>query len=271
VIDPPNPVSAPSLTSTERPILNTATITFPTLTSTPSALPAYTYAPDEHSPAYPMSMQRILSPGDGSSVLSPLKPELSILLGSDHTVEIELLNNNGALLVKKLLYYPQVDVNQRILIQPELDFEVSGNGESGRLVVKTQDVFGRLIALTSCDLTLLMTGDPSPSPALIPYDTFLLTEPQDGDLIQGGIVEVSGYIRPVGSSMVVIEMVDENGVVISNRVLSMSSLSDGAPVAFSTTLPYLVERETHVRLILRQTRGAIPGPAVVSSILLSIR
>ncbi len=90
-------------------------------------------------------------------------------------------------------------------------------------------------------------------------------------MIQGGVVQVSGYARPVGSSMIVIELVDESGMVVSNRVLSLSSDAGGAPVEFSTTLPYQVERETPVRLILRQTRGAIPGPAVASSILLSVK
>jgi hypothetical protein len=269
-----NPVTAsPTLrvNETETPVNKTITIPDPTLTVTPGLTPAYTYAPDEGEPVYPLAMLRILSPGDGSRLVSPIRPELSILLGVDSTIEVELLNANGELLVKKLLSYPEVDASERILILPEMDFEIAGNEQTGRLVVKSQDTFGRLIALASCDLILLSTGESSPEVAQLPYESFLLIEPQAGEVIQGGIVQVSGYARPVGTSMIVIEMVDESGGVVSTRVLSLSSDAGGAPVEFSTTLPYLVERETQVRLILRQTRGAIPGPAVASSLILSVR
>ena len=243
----------------------------PTITITPGLTPAYIYLPDEVVPAYPLALLRILSPGDGSSVISPIRPEISIILGAGNLVEVELLNSSGELLVKKLLQYPEVKNGERILIQPELDFEIINNGEIGRLVVKTQDDNGRAIALASCDLKLLSEGKPILVSASPPYESFLLTEPLAGDVILNGVVQVSGYIRPVGSSMIVIELVGQNGEVISNRVLKLDNDPGGAPVEFSTTLPYLVERETPVRLILRQTRGAIPGPAVTSSILINIR
>jgi hypothetical protein len=270
-VDPVTEIPTLRVTQTETSVTNTVTIPDPTLTVTPGLTPAYIYAPDEGEPVYPLATLRILSPGDGSSLVSPIRPELSILLGADSTIEVELLNSNGELLVKKLLRYPEVDTSERILIQPEMDFEVPGNEQTGRLVVKSQDTFGRLIALASCDLVLLSTGESSPEVAHLPYDSFLLIEPLAGEVIQGGVVQVSGYARPVGSSMIVIELVDENGIVVSTRVLSLSSGAGGAPVEFSTTLPYQVERVTPVRLILRQTRGAIPGPAVASSILISVR
>ncbi len=269
-VDPATTPPDPQITQTEIQVTKTITIPAPMLTITPGLTPAYIFVPDEGEPVYPLATLRILSPEDGSSLVSPLRPELSILLGADSTIEVELLNSNGELLVKKLLRYPEVGTNERILIQPEMDFEISGNEQSGRLVVKSQDTFGRLIALASRDLILLSTGESSPEVATLPYESFLLVEPLAGEVIRGGVVKVSGYARPVGSSMIVIELVAESGIVVSTRVLSLSSDAGGAPVGFSTTLPYLVEQETPVRLILRQTRGAIPGPAVASSILLSV-
>jgi hypothetical protein len=175
------------------------------------------------------------------------------------------------LLVKKLLRYPQVDSGQRILIQPEMDFEVASNEEAGRLVVRTRDAFGRLVALASCDLILLATGEPTLKAAGIPYESFLLTEPVTGSLVEGGVVQVSGYARPVGSSFIVVELVDEKGKELANRVLTLNADPGGAPIVFSTSLPYQVGRETPVRLILRETRGSIPGPAVATSLLINIR
>jgi hypothetical protein len=248
----------------------------PTLTATafavtPSMTPAFIYAPDTGEPIYPLSDLRILSPGEGSRLSSPIRPELSILLGAENTVEVELLNSSGALLVKKLLQYSQISSSQRILIQPEMDFEIAGDEEAGRLVVKTYDNYGRLIALTSCDFTLLAEGVSIFEAARVPYESFLLTEPRAGSVIQDDVVTVSGYARPVSQSAIVIELVDENGSEISNRVFYLTGDPGGAPVIFNATLPYQVERETAVRLILRQAKGTFPGPAVASSLLLIIK
>ena len=256
-------------TGTTEPPFQTATATV--FVMTPSLTPAFIFAPDKGEPVYPLADLRILSPGDGSRLISPIRPELSVILGTDNTIEVELLNSKGDLLVKKVLRFPEIGSNQRILIQPEMDFEIAKGEEAGRLVVRTYDDFGRLTALTSCDLTLLSQGDSELKAARVPYELFLLTDPRSGDVIQGGIVAVSGYVRLISQSVIVIELVDENGVEVSNRVMSLPGNLDGPPIVFSATLPYQVERETAVRLIIRQAMGTIPGPAFASSLLLRVR
>jgi hypothetical protein len=271
-VETPVPVTVIPLeiaTGTSEPPIRTGTATI--FTVAPSLTPAFVFAPDEGEPVYPLADLRILSPGDGSRLISPIRPELSVVLGADNTVEVEVLNSNGDLLVKKVLRYPEASSSQRILIQPEMDFEITKDEEAGRLVVKTFDDFGRLTALTSCDLTLLSQGDSELEAARVPYELFLLTGPRAGDVIRGGVVAVSGYIRLISQSVIVIELVDENGVEISNRVISLPGDSSSPPIVFSATLPYKVERETTVRLILRQARGTFPGPAFASSLLLSVR
>ncbi len=248
-----------------------ATSTVAVSTARPSLTPAFIIAPDVGEPVYPLADLRILSPGDGSRLTSPILPELSVMLGADHTVEVELLNSSGELLVKKVLRYPEVSSNQRILIQPEMDFEIAAEEEPGRLVVKTYDDFARLISLTSCDLILLSQGTLELQAARIPYELFLLTGPRAGDVITGGVVTVSGYIRLMSQSVIVVELVDEKGVEISNRVIDLPGDTNSPPIVFTATLPYQVERETAVRLIIRQARGTYPGPAFASSMLLSVR
>jgi hypothetical protein len=254
--------------TTEPPIQTTKATVFKV---TPSRTPVFVFAPDEGEPVYPLADLRILSPGDGSRLISPIRPELSIVLGADNTIEVELLNSRGELLVKKVLRFPEVSSSQRILIRPEMDFEIAKDEEAGRLVVKTYDVFGRLTALTSCDLTLLSHGESKLEAARVPYELFLLTGPRAGEVIRGGVVTVSGYIRLISQSVVVIELVDENGAEISNRVISLPGDASSPPIVFSATLPYQVGRETAVRLILRQAKGNIPGPAFATSLLLSVR
>jgi hypothetical protein len=270
-IYPTQLVPVERMTATDISAIKTTTPTSTSVPLTPGLTPAFVYAPDVGKSVYPLASLRILTPGDGSRLTSPIFPKLSILLGVDDTVEVELVNSKGELLVKKLLRYPEVDSNLRILIQPEMDFEITGNEEAGRLIVRTRDAYGRLISLASCELTLLSVGESTLEAAMIPYESFLLTEPTSGDIVVSGVVNVAGYARLVDSSVIVIELVDENGMEISNRVLTLSGDPGGAPIVFTATLPYHVERETSVRLILRQARGIIPGAAIASSLLLNIR
>lgn len=271
-VETPGPITVIPLetaTGTTEPPIHTVTATI--FAVAPSLTPAFVFAPDEGEPVYPLADLRILSPGDGSRLISPIRPELSVMLGADKTVEVELLNSSGELLVKKILRFPEVSSSQRILIQPEMDFEIAKDEEAGRLVVKTYDDLERLIALTSCDLTLLSQGKSEIKAARVPYELFLLTGPRIGTVIRGGVVAVSGYARLISQSVIVIALVDENGVEISNRVISLPGDSSSPPIVFSATLPYQVERETAVRLILRQSKGTFPGLAFASSLLLSVR
>jgi hypothetical protein len=256
---------------THTPVISTITPTALPITPTPHLTPAFSYMPDVSEPIYPFAGLRILGPGDGSRLTSPIIPELSILLGAGNTVEVELLNAMGELLVKKLLQYPEVASDQRILIHPEIDFEIESDEEIGRLVVKTQDGFGRLISLSSCDVILLSRGEQVLEAARMPYESFLVTDPSAGTVVRGGIVTVSGYARPVSASVIVFELVDEKGVEISNRVVRLHGDPGGAPIGFSIALPFQVSQETSVRLIVRQSSSTIPGPAVASSMLLRIK
>lgn len=244
---------------------------FPTTTPVPTQTPAFVLAPDVGKPVYPLSRLRILAPGEGSRLLAPIQLELSIIPGVNKTIEIELLDPGGQLLVKKIIAFSQAPSGQRILVRPLIDFEIPDVEMNGRLVVKTYDEYNRLVGLTSCELILLSQGDNEIKPAGVPYEAFLLTEPVDGQIVTGGVVAVSGYARPLSTSPVILSLVDENGVELSTRQLKIKADPAGSPVVFNTTLPYQVTKSTPVRLIIRQAKGSLPGPAVVFSLLFSIK
>ncbi len=280
-------LSACAETSMPVPVGETISVPSPSYRSYPKraphrqALPAFhqlqqgrigfTYDPDEGQPVYPLSNLRILSPGAGSRLISPIQTDLSVMLGVDSTIQIELLNANGELLVKKLIRYAEANTEQRILIHPVLDFEIGSEEEEGRLVVKTYDTFNRLISMSSCELTLLSAGENDIRAANVPYEPFLITEPVSGSTIQGGVVTVSGYVRLVSHSFILFELVDEKGIGLANRYLMVKGEPGGSPVVFTTTLPYKVYQATAVRLIVRQALSPLPGPAVATSLLITIK
>ncbi|MGA9397925.1 MAG: hypothetical protein WBV22_06665, partial [Anaerolineaceae bacterium] len=270
------PISVTDTISTRSTLVNTTPVAIlsPTTfepTPAPTELSEFIYAPDEGQPVYPLASLRILSPGCGSRLTSPIQTDLSVILGVDNTIQIELSNSSGELLVKKVIRYQNVSPDQRILIYPALDFEIDDEEENGRLAIKIYDSFNRLISMSSCELTLLSDGMSEIAAAGVPYEPFLITEPASGSVIQGGVVTVYGYARPVSQSSIVIELVDENGVELANRQLIVRRESNGSPVIFSTTLPYQVFKTTFVRLIIRQSIGPLPGPAVATSLLITIK
>jgi len=262
--------STPSISVTTPPVVTASPTTFE-ITPFPTELSEFTYAPDEGQPVYPLSNLRILSPGGGSRLTSPIQTDLSVMLGIENTIQIELLNSRGDLLVKKVIRYQGVNSEQRILIHPVMDFEIDAEEESGRLVVKTYDLLNRLISMSFCELTLLSGGKSEITAADVPYEPFLITEPASGSVIQGGVVTVSGYARPVSGSAILFELVDEKGIGLANRQLTVKQEPGGSPVIFSTTLPYQVYTATPVRLIIRQSVGPLPGPAVATSLLITIK
>jgi hypothetical protein len=107
---------------------------------------------------------QILSPGPASKVTSPIRLNAFLAPGDKGNVRIELLGEDGRLLVRQLLSYGPL---ARIQVVTELDFEISATGELGRLRITTEDPEGRMVAVASVDLLLISWANPtSPLPQI---------------------------------------------------------------------------------------------------------
>ena len=206
---------------------------------------------------------QILSPGPGSKVTSPIRLNAYLAPGEKGTVTIELLGEDGRLLVRQLLSYgPLV----RIQVISELDFEISAAGELGRLKITTQDNEDRLVSVASVDLLLISLGQSDITPSADSLDRIIIQEPAPKTLVQGSNLRVSGFIRPSGEQSVWVELTTAENRIVGYRQISIPEPEETGYTPFSVDVPYTVSATTWVRLSVSQRDGRIPGIINLSSL-----
>jgi len=182
-------------------------------------------------------------------------------------VLVELLGEDGRSLVSQRLDYREY-IDRSIAIAPKLEFTINGVSELGRLVVSVNDRYGRRAALASTDILLFTIGENDFYPPQTNMAPYIFRAPVADQVIQGGILSVSGLVRPVNVNPVLLELVDEKGQLLANASLKIDlPAGDLSHNPFSVDLTYKVSAPTHARLILRQESiDRIPGTVALWSI-----
>ena len=205
---------------------------------------------------------QILSPGPASKVVSPLRINAYLTPGDNGIIRIELLGEDGRLLVRKVQSYI---TTTRLQMISELEFEISAAGELGRLTISTADKEGRSVAVASVDLLLLSLGEADITPSADRLDRIIIMEPALRTLVQGGNLRVSGFIRPSGERSVWVELIAADNRVVGYRQFTISQPQETGHTPFSVDVPYTVNEATWVRLNVYQKDGRIPGVINLSS------
>ncbi len=257
------PTFGPSPTRTRTPTRTR----FPTRTPTPSRTPTLTQTPTP-----PLAFMRIQKPGPYSKVSSPLQVEAPVTPGEDGYVYVELIGEDGRVIVRQALDYRSF-IGRYFYINPQVPFELNTAAETARLVVRIQDRFQRPIYLCSVEVVLMRLGRNEITAPLIVQEPYLVRSPREGAVISGGVLRVIGLARLVNDRPLIFELMDESGQLVSNAVLEHSQpYGDLSHVPFEVFIPYSVERETPVRLIIRQESATrIPGTVWLSSRLLTLQ
>jgi len=230
----------------------TVTIFARTLTPTPTA-------------TLPDSSIQIRIPGPMSKVTSPLVVRGSVKPGNDGRIQIELLGEDGQLLLRKVDSYPSS--RGWAYLSEDLDFEINGVAETGRLQISTYDEYNRLIAIESVDLLLLSIGEDDPNPALDMTEPIVVDEPRPFKLIQGGWVWVSGKARLSSQRPLIIELIDATGKVVGYRQADVTLIDGGGYSSFGIEVPYEVKGATWVRLSVKEISNShIEGVLRLASI-----
>jgi hypothetical protein len=121
--------------------------------------------------------------------------------------------------------------------------------------------------LTSVDLILLQLGS---NEITLPKDLtepYIIRWPEEGDTIQGGMLQVRGVARILNSNPLLFDCIDQDGNLISSGEVTIHASSEGiSHVPFEAYLPYQVENPTNVRLSIRQESASrLPGTISLSS------
>lgn len=251
----PSVTPAPETDTPTEPISSTATetgfITVKTATLTPT-------------PTMPNAAIQILAPGPASKVVTPIHVSAYLKPGAKGNIRVDLLGEDGRLLGRKILVYAP---NLMAHMLTDMDFEIPGAAEAGRLVISTDDPQGRTMALASVDILLMSMGEADINPPGDLLEDIIIQEPTKSTFIQGGKVVVSGLARMQSNEPLLVEMIASDKAHIGPvRLVNVPVSPNGGYSLFTAEVPYSVAQPTWVRLVVYENPGRIPGTSHLSSI-----
>lgn len=196
--------------------------------------------------------------------------QFNAILGEDGKITIELIGEDGRVISRKVQAISGKP-GSRFWLSQSLPFEISAAAETARLQISTHDQFGRTEALTSADLVLLQVGHDDLNPSAITQDPYIFRQPEQGAVVSGGVLEIDGLARPVNDSPLLIELVTEDGAVLTVKQLVVPAPTGAlSHTPFTAQIPYKVSGPTPVRLVIRQEGSRIPGTVELSSELITL-
>jgi hypothetical protein len=250
----------------------------PTATQTPSpeaieltATPSSTTIPTEPAqnslpPAnIPQSINQIISPGSGSKIVSPFILRASVKPGSDSVVRIELLGEDGQLLMREVRRYQSLQ-NEWVSLGSEVTYGINVVAEAGRLQISIEDKHGRLQSVSSVDLILQSMGNQDLNQPVDQLEDIVLESPKTNRLIQDGTMRVAGLARPRSGQPLMIEILSSDGRIVGTRQVSVIPQPDSSYGTFAIDVPYTVDYTTRVRVQVWEPGERLPGIVNLSSV-----
>ena len=262
-VDPPT-MPAPTLeppatqTPSPEPIENTTT---PSSTPIPIEL-AQNSPPPEN---IPQSINQIISPGSGSKVISPFILRAAVEPGPNSVVRIELLGEDGQLLMREVRRYQSLQ-NERVSLGSEVTYGINAVAEAGRMQISIEDEHGRLRSVSSVDLILQSMGNQDLYQPVDQLEDIVLESPKINRLIQGGIMRVAGLARPRSGQPLMIEILSSDGKIVGTRQVSVVPQPDILYGTFAIDVPYTVDYTTRVLVQVWEPGERIPGIVNLSSV-----
>ncbi len=257
----PTHTGAPATTTLAPPTVGaTPTIHLTLPTPDPSLL---TPSPAPPIPDAPLQIYRL---GEMSRVISPIQVTTRLTSGNGKVLRIELFGEDGRLLARYLRTFQNIPW-QAARVDVNLDFEISGAGELGRLVVSLEDVYGRLIDVNSVNLILLSSGQTELNPATALQQRLVIQEPTPKALIQGGKLIVSGRALPNRPDQPLrVMIISEEGRILGQRLARVNVTIPGDYGVFIAEVPYTVTDLTSALLVVFEEGEPISDIAYLSSI-----
>lgn len=262
---------------TEIPALTTPTLE-PTATQSPSAEPippSATPSPtppatqsDEYLSApenIPQSINQILSPGSGSKVVSPFILQAAVKPNPNSIVRIELLGEDGSLLMREVRSYQNLDY-EWISLGSEITFGINGVAEAGRLQISIEGEQGRLQSVSSVDLILQSVGIQDLNQPHDQLEDIYLETPKPNRLIQDGSMRVSGMARTRSAQPLRIEIQTSNGKIVGTRQVSVIPSTDYSYGTFMIDVPFTVDKTNRALVQVWEPGDRIPGIINLSSV-----
>ncbi len=249
----PAPTKAPTIAPTEA----------PTQTHTVAPTKAPIQAPTAGFPQLPEAI-RILAPGLGSSILSPVK----VSGEADPTFEQHLMakvsgENGQAINIKSTSI--QVPAGERGPFSLQIPFTVTKN-QPGRVAVwSTSAKDGGLVHFSSVEVTLLVSGSAKILAGQSANEVLVITQPAVAATATGGKLLVQGWSGPVFENTLVVVLCGEGGSgksdpfcgtadnILARTSTTIRAPDVGQPGPFSVEISYKVSQAVSGRVAVYYT------------------
>ena len=147
----------------------------------------------------------------------------------------------------------------------ELAFEINNESTEGMLTIAVLDEYNRPISLRSVLLTLQTDGEEIINTSSASLDWLTITQPQPGDTLEGGQVNVEGRVIPTTRRPIYFELITDSGGQIGSRQLAVQEV--GEEIEFNIIVPYVyINSKRDVRLIIRQADSHYGENIILDSI-----
>lgn len=240
-------------TPTSRDLPKTTPIIIPQpVTATPEEI-----LPTQDQKEFPTGQIIILSPGAGSTIVSPLKITAFAHPGSKGKITLQLYGEDGRLMGEQLVRLGTED--KWITFESKIPFEITSGGENAILTLTTYDSDNRRIAVNSAKIKLLQVGDNITEANQLTKLPIVITTPKEDKPVSGGNLHIDGFAVPYSSSPLILEVFKANGAIVASKQIALKPLNPGDIYApFSVDLPYTVSESTPVRISIRQANDIAP-------------
>lgn len=242
--------------------------------------PTPTVTPKPTEPALPAGTPfQVISPQDGSRLISPIPVELLIDSTSGQVLRVELHGQDGRLRARQLLRTASLPPG--VSVYPSsIDYEIPSTEEPARLVFHLVDEYGRPVAIESIDVTLSSQGSvdvirsTKPQPAIVflqPQAAGAISEKNPDTGTPGSNLPVSGISRLDVNKPIKLQLITQDGRIIGQRVTGITEPFSSGYGSFATQIPYQVSEPTPVRLIAFQDGDPFSEISFLSSILITLQ
>jgi hypothetical protein len=271
----PAPTTAPptepaAATGTQPPALPTEppppTVTTAPLPTAPPALPTETSVPPAPTPStgQPEAIL-ILEPGPGSRVTSPLRVSGVADPTFEQSLVVSILTADGAQLATTPAQI-MADVGQRGPFSVDLPFSAGQEQQGFVQVYAISAKDGGVTHLASVGVTLLPGGTADIRPAPEHAEQIVLLQPGMGATVSGGVVHVEGFGLASFEQTLLVEVLDETGLVLASAPVTVAAPDLGQPGPFSVDLPYTVSAQNAGRVQVRDISPAHGGNTHLTSV-----
>lgn len=197
---------------------------------------------------------QIFTPGPGSQVVAPISLEGQLMLPQTAwLLRIELYSLDGTLLSRKVYDWEAIKRNDGVF-SDQLDFEISTLAEDGWLIWRVEDQLRTPLAINSVLLTLISEGAPLVTRQAWQAKMIDIQQPAGIGAYEGGELTVSGLTRLAAEKPLKIQLVGPDGRVVGQRLAKIEP-QVGEFLPFTAQVPYQVQEETQVTLIVYQDDG----------------